>query len=81
MVELIYFALHKITLYLYASRCLELVHPGELLQRSSFGRTTDQWLKRTLFAVEYQALTGGSDVRVTIFCPGLSRNADSATYY
>ncbi len=40
------------------------------------GRTTGQWLKRTVFAPEYQALTESSDVRVTIFCPGLSRNAD-----
>ena len=39
-------------------------------------RTTGQWLKRTVFALEYQALTESSDVRVTIFCPGLSRNAD-----
>ena len=39
-------------------------------------RTTGQWLKRTLFALEYQALTESSDVRVTIFCPGLSRNTD-----
>ena len=39
-------------------------------------RTTGQWLKRTVFAPEYQSLTGSSDVRVTIFCPGLSRNAD-----
>ena len=39
-------------------------------------RTIGQWLKRTLFAPEYQALTESSDVRVTIFCPGLSRNAE-----
>ena len=37
---------------------------------------TEQRLKRTLFAPEYQALTESSDVRVTIFSPGLSRNAD-----
>ena len=38
-------------------------------------RTTGQWLKRTLFVLEYQTLTESSDLRVTIFCPGLSRNA------
>ena len=37
------------------------------------------WLKRTLFALEHQALTETSDLRVTIFCPGLSRNADLLT--
>ena len=40
---------------------------------------TEQRLRRTLLALGYQALTGNSDLRVTIFCPGLSRNADLAT--
>ena len=42
-------------------------------------RTTGQWLKKTVPYAEYQALTESSDVRVTIFCPGLSRNADLST--
>ena len=34
--------------------------------------------RRTVFALEYQSLTSSSDPTVTIFRPGLSRNADLA---
>ena len=42
-------------------------------------RTHNLRLRRTLIALEYQSLTGSSDLRVTIICPGLSRNADFDT--
>ena len=38
------------------------------------------WLRRTLLAPEYQPLTESSDLRVTFFCPGLSRNADLGNF-
>ena len=57
-------------------------YPGfqlNLLNNSSLKTLSiEQQLRRTLLAPEYQALTESSDVRVTIFCPGLSRNADLA---
>ena len=39
-------------------------------------RTHNLRLRRTLLAIEQQSLIVSSDLRVTIFCPGLSHNAD-----
>ena len=44
-----------------------------LLNNSSLkALSIEQRLRRPLTALKYQALTESSDVRVTIFCPGLS---------
>ena len=46
---------------------------------ASRNRTTDTWIFSTMLCPIYQSLTATSDPTVTIFCPGLSRNADSSS--